>query len=125
MFDAHDGHPLAPPLQANDGSVDTVSISPDGRYISTSGEPPRVMIWDSRTFRQVGSPLPVDVDAPDAHARFEPDGRLIFSAGRVVQAITVDPEQWFTSACTMAGRVLSREEWQQFLPDRPYAPACR
>jgi WD40 repeat protein len=125
VFDAHDGHPLAPPLQANDGTVNTVSISPDGRYISTSGGPPRVMLWNSRTFRPVGSPLPVDMDAPDAHARFDPDGRLVLSAGRVVRAIIVDPEQWVASACTMAGRVLSRAEWQQFLPDRPYAPACR
>jgi WD40 repeat protein/DNA-binding SARP family transcriptional activator len=125
VFDAHDGHPLAPPLQANDGTVGNVSISPDGRYISTSGGPPRVMLWDARTFRQVGSELPVDVDAPDAQARFDPDGRLIVSAGRVVRAFTVDPEQWFTSACKIAGRTLNPEEWQQFLPNRPYSPACR
>ena len=40
ILDAKDGHALAPPLQANDGSVHNVSISPDGRYIATAGEPP-------------------------------------------------------------------------------------
>jgi DNA-binding SARP family transcriptional activator/WD40 repeat protein len=125
VFDAHDGHPLAPPLQANDGTINSVSTSPDGRYISTAGSPPRVLVWDARTFRQVGSPLPLDVDASESRARFAPDGRLIVTAGRVVRAVTVDPEQWSVRACAIAGRVLSREEWQQFLPDRPYAPACR
>jgi WD40 repeat protein len=43
ILDAKDGHTLAPPLQANDGFV---SISPNGRYIATAGEPPRVTIWD-------------------------------------------------------------------------------
>ena len=42
VLDLHDGHPLAPPLQANDGTISNVSISPDGRYISTAGNPPRV-----------------------------------------------------------------------------------
>jgi WD40 repeat protein len=125
VFDAHDGHPLAPPMQANDGMIINVSISPDGRYISTAGSPPRVILWDARTFRQAGSPLPLDLEAPDSRARFAPDGRLILSAGRVLRAQTVNPEQWLNRACKLAGRVLSRDEWQQFLPDRPYAPACR
>jgi len=125
VFDAHDGHPLAPPLQGNDGTVSSVSISPDGRYISTAGSPPRVIVWDARTFRQVGSPLPVEIDAPDSRSSFDPDGRLFVSAGRVVRALAVDPQQWLDKACRLAGRALSRDEWQQFLPDRPYAPACR
>jgi DNA-binding SARP family transcriptional activator/WD40 repeat protein len=40
VLDAKDGHPLAPPQPANDGELNNVSISPDGRYIATSGEPP-------------------------------------------------------------------------------------
>ncbi len=125
VLDLHDGHPLAPPLQANDGTISNVSISPDGRYISTAGNPPRVTLWDARRFRQVGSPLPVDVDAPDAHAGFAPDGRLVLAVGRVVRALTVDPGQWLHTACALAGRVLTPDEWRAFLPDRPYAPACR
>jgi hypothetical protein len=36
----------------------------------------------------------------------------------------VDPEVWQSHACRVAGRVLAREEWAQFLPDRGYRPAC-
>ena len=28
-------------------------------------------------------------------------------------------------ACELANRTLTREEWEEFLPGRPYEPACR
>jgi class 3 adenylate cyclase len=31
---------------------------------------------------------------------------------------------WAERACRTAGRTLTRDEWRQFLPDRPYRPAC-
>jgi WD40 repeat protein len=124
VIDAKDGHPLAPPLRANEGEVLNVSISPDGRYISASGEPPRVTIWDTRTFRQVGDPLPLDVNALDARARFAPDGRLIVTSGTVLRAFTIDPAKWLARACQEAGRTLTRAEFEEVLPGRSYAPAC-
>ena len=125
ILDAKDGHALAPPLQANDGPVLNVSISPDGRYIATAGEPPRLTLWDTRTFRQVAVPLPLDVNAIDARARFAPDGRLVVTSGSVLRAFTIDPAQWLARACREAGRTLTREEFEEVLPGRPYDPACR
>ena len=119
ILDAEDGHLLAPPLQANEGTVNNVSISPDGRYIAASGQPPRLTVWDSRTFRQVAVPLPLDVNAVDARARFAPDGRLVVATGPVLRAFTVDPAQWLARACREAGRVLTREEFEEVLPGRP------
>ena len=124
ILDANDGDALAPPLQANDGFVLNVSISPDGRYIATAGDPPRVTIWDTRTFRQVGVPLPLDVNALDSRARFAPDGRLFVTSGSVLRAFTIDPAQWLARACREAGRTLTREELEEVLPGRPYRPAC-
>ncbi len=124
VLDAEDGHLLAPPLQANEGAVANVSVSPDGRYIAASGQPPRLTVWDTRTFRQVAVPLPLDLNAVDARARFAPDGRLVVATGRVLRAFVVDPAQWLARACREAGRVLTREEFEEVLPGRPYTPAC-
>ena len=124
IVDATDGHALAPPLQANDGPVLNVSLSPNGRYISTAGQPPRLTVWDTRTFRQVGGSLPVDVDAVDARARFAPDGRLVVTSGSVLRAFTMAPDQWLVRACRLAGRTLTREEFEDVLPGRSYEPAC-
>jgi WD40 repeat protein len=124
ILDAKDGHALAPPLQANDGPVLNVSISPDGRYVATAGEPPRLTIWDTRTFRQVAVPLPLDVNAIEARGRFAPDGRVLVTSGPVLRAFTIDPAQWLARACREAGRTLTREEFEEVLPGRPYRPAC-
>jgi hypothetical protein len=81
-------------------------------------------VWDTRTFRQVAVPLPLELNAVDARARFAPDGRLVVASGPVLRAFTVDPAQWLARACREAGRVLTREEFEEVLPGRPYTPAC-
>jgi hypothetical protein len=37
----------------------------------------------------------------------------------------LDEDSWYRAACTMAGRQLTRSEWQRYLPGRPYHPACQ
>jgi WD40 repeat protein len=123
ILDAKHGHPLAPPQRANDGPVHNVSISPDGRYIATAGEPPSLSLWDTRTFRQVGIPLP-DINATDARARFTPDGRLVVASGSTLRAFTINPAKWLARACGEARRTLTRAEFEEVLPGRPYRPAC-
>jgi WD40 repeat protein len=105
-------------------SLIDVSISPDGRYIATSGKPPRLTVWDTRTFRQVGIPLPLDVNATNALARFAPDGRLVMTSGSTLRAFTIDPDAWLARACREARRTLTRTEFEEVLPGRPYRPAC-
>jgi hypothetical protein len=36
----------------------------------------------------------------------------------------VDPVSWAQRACALANRTLTLEEWKEFLPGRPYEPAC-
>ena len=124
VLDARNGRPLAPALRANDGQTINVTVSLDGRYIATSGRPSRLTVWDTRTFREVGIPLPVDVDALDARARFAPDGRLVVTSGPALRLFTIDPAQWLARACREAGRTLTRAEFEEVLPRRPYRPAC-
>ena len=124
IVDATDGRALSPPLRANDGEVINVSVSPDGRYVSATGSPPRLTVWDTRTFRQVGTALPLDVNASDARGRFAPDGRLVVVSGAVMRVFTIDPDAWLVRACAVAGRTLTRAEFEQVLPGRHYAPAC-
>jgi hypothetical protein len=124
LIDSHDGHQLAPPLQATDAEAFNVSVSPDGSYVSVSGWPPRLTVWDTRTYRQVGLPLPVDIGAPDARARFGPDGHLVVVSGGVVRDFDIDPDHWLERACRQAGRNLTRDEFTEVLPGKPYSPAC-
>jgi hypothetical protein len=36
----------------------------------------------------------------------------------------VDPTSWPSRACALAGRRLTKQEWNDFLPGRPYKPSC-
>jgi hypothetical protein len=37
----------------------------------------------------------------------------------------MNSDRWKQQACTVVGRPLSREEWNEFLANRRYQPACR
>ena len=124
VIDANDGHALAPPLQATDAEAFNVSVSPDGTYIAVSGWPARLTLWDTRTFRQVGIPLPVDLGAQEARARFAPDGHLVVTSGAVMREFDIDPEHWRARACRETARTLTRAEFEEVLPGKPYSPAC-
>jgi WD40 repeat protein len=41
-----------------------------------------------------------------------------------VQLWRIAPGALLAHACRVAGRDLTREEWESALPDRPYAPTC-
>ena len=36
----------------------------------------------------------------------------------------IQPQSWARRACQVAGRTLTRAEWNDALPERTYAPAC-
>ena len=133
---------------AVDGLVYNVSVSPDGRYVVTGGAPGQVRIWDTTTFREVGPTLPGPVDAGVARVRFTPDGSLVsvftpldgslvqtggldvasggdLRHGPVAWVYPVGRAAWSAAACRVVGRPLTRAEWNTFLPQQPYAPACR
>ena len=115
----------APAFDALPGAVESVAFSPDGRTLVTAGQNGQIRLWDVRTRRPIGAPLPAPKGANVAIA-FTPDGRAVlavFSDGSGARW-DVEPASWEQRACAIAGRRLTRFEWQQLLPGRPYAPAC-
>jgi hypothetical protein len=53
-----------------------------------------------------------------------PDGHLYTATETGITRLDIDPTRWDAAACALAGRSLTRDEWSQLLPGRPYAPAC-
>ena len=57
---------------------------------------------------------------------FTPDGSavlVVYENGREIRW-TFDPAAWAQRACDVAGRTLTQDEWNRFLPGLPYDPAC-
>jgi WD40 repeat protein len=110
-------------LEQNVGGVLRLQFSPDGRTLAVSGKPD-ASLWDVATGTQVGR---LSGGSRRAMLDLSPDGRrLLMTSGNGQGAVwDIDPESWKRRACALANRTLTREEWEKFLPGRPYEPACR
>jgi WD40 repeat protein len=117
--------PVTRPLTGHTSDVVAGSTSPDGRTLAIGSLDGKIILYDLRTQRPIGAPLPAvanRVVAPE----FSPDGAYLYGftqAGRQYRW-DVRPVSWERRACAIAGRTLTRTEWNDALPGREYRPAC-
>jgi WD40 repeat protein len=126
LWDLAMGEPLGAPLAGLTGSTDSIDLSPDGSTAVGADTAGNVLLWDLPTRSTMGDAFPGPVADRPAAASFTPDGRSVVvvsdtGAGWVWDA---DPSGWLGRACAVAGRSFTPQEWQQFLPDRPYHATC-
>jgi len=124
LYDTRTWRPRGP-LAAGTGAVDTVSFSPDGQTLATTSNDGTTRLWDVPSGRPIGAALPgpahhdvaaAFVDGGDSLVTLDDQGR-----GHLWD---VQPRSWARRACHVAGRTLTRAEWNDALPERTYAPAC-
>lgn len=78
-------------------------------------------LYDWDTLRPVGVPFP-SIDAPIA---FDDGRRLATNTEQGIIIWDLDPDRWEEAACEMAGRNLTEEERQTYLPtDHAGKPTC-
>ncbi len=131
-------HQVGSPMSVGPGAATDMSFSADGSLLMT--------LWSDRTVRLIDAharvalgdsidlALPLAADAPkdlaDSDwfaAALRHDGRQLAIGGRGT-AITLwdlDVNDWARDACRVAGRNLTREEWQTYLGSLgPYHVTC-
>jgi hypothetical protein len=52
------------------------------------------------------------------------DDLVIISDQDWVMSYPMAPSAWLRAACAIAGRDLTRAEWDQYLPGREWQPTC-
>jgi WD40 repeat protein/tRNA A-37 threonylcarbamoyl transferase component Bud32 len=101
-----------------------LEFSADGRLLAVSGVEGAASLWDVATGKRIGPRL--IAGSRKSLLDLSPDGHrlLITSEDGQGAAWDIDPASWEQRACALANRTLTREEWEEFLPGRPYEPAC-
>jgi WD40 repeat protein len=105
--------------------VDTVNVSPDGQTLATTSDDGTTRLWDVASGRPVGAALP-GLSGHEPTAAFVDGGTHLVTLhdnGRG-DLWDIQPRSWSRRACQVAGRTLTRAEWDDALPERTYAPAC-
>jgi WD40 repeat protein/DNA-binding SARP family transcriptional activator len=125
LYDTRTWRPRGRPLVAHTGAVVTVNVSPDGQTLTTTSDDGTTRLWDVASRRPIGPALP-GLAGHDLAAAFVDGGThlvTLHNNGRG-SLWDVQPQSWARRACQVAGRTLTRAEWDDALPERTYAPAC-
>jgi WD40 repeat protein len=119
-------NPVTRPLRGGAATALDASVSPDGRTVASGSSEGVVRLFDVPTQQTLGAPLPAVPNHP-VDPMFTPDGAYLLAVTDTGRAYRWDirPASWARQACAVAGRTLTRAEWADALPGRPYAPACR
>ena len=117
--------PLGRRLEGHTQRITTVNFSADGRTLATASADGTVRLWDVETQEPIGSPLTVELDTFVSSALTR-DGSYLFAVSTGLRGVRLatDPEVWKRQACMIAGREMTRREWRDELPDRPYQAVC-
>ncbi|MFD9501312.1 TIR domain-containing protein [Streptomyces sp. NPDC060035] len=121
------GHPVRKGASyRHTGDITGLAVHPDGTLAATASVDGRIRLWDISDLSR-----PVEVTSlssggiyKTATAGFSPDGRLLaVSSDLGTRLWTVDRTGILQRLCAQSSRI-TREQWAQYLPDRPFDPPC-
>jgi WD40 repeat protein/tRNA A-37 threonylcarbamoyl transferase component Bud32 len=125
-----DQRPAFPPLTGHTGPITGAAFDATGSYLATTSHIGGSRLWDPGSGLPFGEelagstrwlgPRAPSIDLPFLSLRnaFSPDGRLLAVSGVETLGMLwdVDPALWRERACAIAGRNMTREEWNLHLP---------
>jgi WD40 repeat protein/class 3 adenylate cyclase/tRNA A-37 threonylcarbamoyl transferase component Bud32 len=124
LLDARSGEQRGAPMKVAGSVITQVAVSPDGQQLAVVPVNGGTMLWDLRSRSRVGDEFPVSSSSIVPAVAFEPNGRLLLTEFGSNIEWPVDVPTLRRFACRLAGRDLTRGEWTDVLPNRPYRPVC-
>jgi len=126
LWDTATGSPTSRPLTGPAGPVTSIAFSPDSTTLASTNPDHTVRLWDLATSRPIGAPLTGHTGPINAVA-FSPDGKTLATGStdhtvrlwNVAYLVNVVPH-----LCALAGRSLTRAEWERYVPGLAYQRVC-
>ena len=108
--------PVGAPFPGTNGGVTTLDLDQQGRRLLVRADDDSLRFYDVPTRTQLGGPI--DTDVPFANAALRGDGLVAAAATRRgINFYDLDPARWVEAACELAGRNMTREEWDRYIGD--------
>jgi WD40 repeat protein/class 3 adenylate cyclase/energy-coupling factor transporter ATP-binding protein EcfA2 len=112
--DGRTHEPVGEPLAPGVGPIARIAFSRDGAMLAAASRTGLIALWDVQTRQLIGRPLAGHV--PSAWGVALPDRDTLITAGDDGLVIwDLRPSSLVERACALAGRNLTRNEWQQFV----------
>ncbi|MBW5485459.1 toll/interleukin-1 receptor domain-containing protein [Streptomyces bambusae] len=108
------------------GAVRGLAVHPDGALAASAGNDGRIRLWDVADPDRLVEIASLTGGGlhPAAGLAFSPDGRLLAVGGDGGTRLwSVDRAAILRRLCAESPRI-TREQWDQYLPDHPYDPPC-
>ncbi len=109
------------------GAIRGLAYHPDGALAASSGQDGGIRLWDvgdPDRLVEVASLSDGSFYPGGTTVAFSPDGRLLAVSGdRGTRLWSVDRAAILRRLCAESPRI-TREQWDQYLPDRAYDPPC-
>jgi WD40 repeat protein len=128
LRDPATARPIAPEIAGAGGRTNAIEFSSDNTRMLVVSRGGAAHLYDVASTRQIGRTLRVELQANVAGngATLRSDGRQLAGATEHgVQLWDLDPDTWRDAACRLAGRNLTHDEWDRYIPQgEPYRTTC-
>ena len=123
VWDLATGVEVGAPLTITAGGIAQIAVAPDGLTFAVGGFDNTASLWDIRSRKRIGETFPIERATIPAVA-FDRRGRLLITELGSAILWPVDVGTWRRFACEAAGGTITRAEWADLLPSRPYRRVC-